>query len=108
MRSDVKSRASSLELSVLKDENEIDSFASLGSYPASQVSTEVTGTVSEALVEFRQQCMEHLSTYMSSKNGAVAPGVNANVDAFADDEEVEVEEDNVDKFLKGRNKKQKT
>ena len=65
----------------------------------------MTGTVSEALVGFRQQCMEHLSAYMSSKT---APGGNANVDAFADDEEVEVEEDNVDKFLQGKkHKKQK-
>ena len=46
--------------------------------------------------------MEHLSAYMSSKT---APGGNANVDAFADDEEVEVEEDNVDKFLQGKKHK---
>jgi len=35
------------------------------------VSTEVTGTVSEALNGFRQQCMEHLSIYLSVKSGAV-------------------------------------
>ena len=51
--------------------------------------------------------MEHLSSYMSLTK--TAPGGNTNVDAFADDEEVEVEEDNVDKFLKGKkHKKQKT
>lgn len=71
------------------------------------MSTEVTGTVSEALVVFRQQCMEHLSTFMSAKSGAGTG--EANVDAFADDEEVVLEEDNVDKFLKGKNnKKQKS
>ena len=75
-------------------------------FPRPQVSTEVTGTVSEALVGFRLQCMEHLSAYMGAKSGAGAKA-EANVDAFADDEEVEVEEDNVDKFLKGKNKKQK-
>jgi hypothetical protein len=72
----------------------------LSSPPLSQVSTEVTGTLSEALVGFRQQVMEHLTTHMS---GAVEE-----VDAFGDDEEVEVcEEDSVDEFIKGKKKQKK-
>ena len=31
----------------------------------------MTSTVSEALNGFRQQCMEHLSIYLSVKSGAV-------------------------------------
>lgn len=70
-----------------------------------QVLAEVTGTVSEALVGFRQQCMDNLSSYMSGKSGKVA--VDASEDAFADDEEVE--EDGVAAYLKGKkSKKQKT
>lgn len=51
--------------------------------------------------------MELLSSHLSAKSGA--GGVVVNVDAFADDEEVELKDDNVDKFLKGqKSKKQKT
>ena len=63
--------------------------------------------MSESLVGFRQQCMEHLSEYMQLKGDAV----NATeVHAFDDNEDVEVEEDNVDMILKGKagSKKQKT
>mmetsp|Transcript_9925 Transcript_9925/g.24471 ORF Transcript_9925/g.24471 Transcript_9925/m.24471 type:complete len:94 (+) Transcript_9925:163-444(+) len=76
-----------------------------------RVSAEVTGTVSDALVGFRQQCMDVLSSHVAAKSGGGASAaVEANEDAFADNEEVE--EDNVDAFLKQKggpaSKKQKT
>ena len=53
--------------------------------------------------------MDHLTNYMKEKPtvGGGKTTVDANEDAFADNEEVE--EDDVDKFLKaGKNKRQKT
>ena len=58
---------------------------------------------------FRGQVMDHLTNYMKEKPtvGGGKTTVDANEDAFADNEEVE--EDDVDKFLKGgKNKRQKT
>ena len=64
------------------------------------LSTEVTGTISQSLVAFREQVMEHLTTYMRDQGGGGKTTVEANEDAFADNEDVE--EDNVDVFLKGK------
>lgn len=64
------------------------------------LSTEVTGTISQSLVAFRVQVMEHLTTYMRDQGAGGKTTVEANEDAFADNEDVE--EDNVDVFLKGK------
>ena len=69
------------------------------------VSTEVEGKLSDALLDFRAACMEHLTSYISAQSKGEAAEVND--DAFADNSDVE--EDNVDAFLKGKNnKRQKT
>jgi hypothetical protein len=73
-------------------------FAFSGEEPQT-VSTEVTGTLSEALLGFRQSVMEHLTSYLSA-NAAEKTAVDANEDAFADNDEVE--EDNVEAYLKGK------
>ena len=70
-----------------------------------QVSTEVEGKLSDALLDFRAACMEHLTSYISAQSKGEAAEVND--DAFADNSDVE--EHNVDAFLKGKsNKRQKT
>ena len=70
-----------------------------------QVSTEVEGKLSDALLDFRAASMEHLTAYISAQSKGEAAEVND--DAFADNSDVE--EDNVDAFLKGKNnKRQKT
>jgi hypothetical protein len=86
----------------------VGTFAFEGEEPAT-ITSEVSGTLSEALTGFRGQVMDHLTNYMKEKPtvGGGKTTVDANEDAFADNEEVE--EDDVDKFLKGgKNKRQKT
>ena len=86
----------------------VGTFAFEGEETAT-ITTEVSGTLSEALTGFRGQVMDHLTNYMKDKPtvGGGKTTVDANEDAFADNEEVE--EDDVDKFLKGgKNKRQKT
>jgi hypothetical protein len=87
----------------------IGTFAFEGEDPAT-VSSEVSGTLSEALTGFREQVMDHLTNYMKDNptGGGGKTTVDENEDAFADNEEVE--EDNVDRFLLkgGKNKRQKT
>ena len=69
------------------------------------MSTEVKGKLSDALLDFRAACMEHLTSCISAQNKDGTAEVND--DAFADNSDVE--EDNVDAFLKGKkNKRQKT
>lgn len=86
----------------------VGTFAFEGEETAT-ITTEVSGTLSEALTGFRGQVMDHLTNYMKEKPtvGGGKTTVDANEDAFADNEEVE--EDDVDKFLKGgKSKRQKT
>ena len=73
------------------------------------VSSEVSGALSEALTGFREQVMDHLTTYMKDKPvvGGGKTTVDANEDAFADNSDVE--EDDVDRLLnKTKIKRQKT
>ena len=82
----------------------VGTFAFEGEEPAT-ITSEVSGTLSEALTGFRGQVMDHLTNYMKEK--PTVGGGKTTEDAFADNEEVE--EDDVDKFLKGgKNKRQKT
>jgi hypothetical protein len=85
----------------------IGTFAFEGEEPAT-VSSEVSGTLSEALTGFREQVMDHLTNYMKDKP-VVSGGkttVEANEDAFADNSDVE--EHDVDRLLnRGKNKRQK-